>query len=928
MATAKEWKDKGNGLVKEKKYKEALDCYTKAIEIDPSDPILYSNRSAMHLNLAEYDQAITDAEKAISLKPDYAKAYLRKGKALEGQQRLQEALDTYKLGLEKDKTNAQLLEASQELEASINNPFLKNYPKLFTDPRTASLMQDPQFRNLIDYAMKDQKILMQMIQIDPRFMTVFSVLTFDTGKKSVTLDDCFENEIDNIEGCVNLKDIDLSSFDSKNKRLFAHFNYEVLIKIYENTALENKEKILTLILDGLIDIIKIQYHFEILRKEVFNIGFKNICENLVEVILFNSQIDSNLISIIDIFLGSLNICSKLFSKFGKNDSLLNKENTEKYILILEKLIDIYKEKKLDIVLYFIEILNKDFIKKNEYIVLTILKLFYKISQKNKYILKALVGENIINTLLNYLTEYNQEIRDIIYNLLLYIIKNINNNYNCDLNEKEIEDIYFGLEINNIKSIIKKPIPLIFDEKPELFKIFIIIINTGDNYDKNFLNELIDILFTKYMDNPHKIYFLIDIISSLIQINDENALDRYQTLMGFPNLIIIPIPKENKNNQKWPLFGERLINGDINQEIYEYIIGDINKNNRCLLSILFPRKYHLDKKIIIKEEQKREILLSFIKCIYNKNNYPLFKYLYTMPSRSLKYKNLYDEIFSFLDIYNEPNPFINLETMKEKEMQLKLQVEKEINNSIKKAFEKDNKKNREDNNDKIDKEIINDNKHKYNIDGNDDEDIIFKYKDKNIKYFNGFIGEIIPGEIIKEKIYGIAKSNDKFCIYKIHYITKYYQLDELREKILNKSQNNNFNDKEVIEEKDNEIPNDTKKYDISEITEDSIIYNIYRDGEIHNYIIEDKSIKDKRKVKNTLVRFVFTSKNTEPKFFSANINNYITKNEIKLNCFCPELIKDYVERNSITNFLNLQRLRAELDFIQKNEITVSLSIKNY
>ena len=177
MSTAKEWKDKGNSLVKEKKYKEALDCYTKAIEIDPNDPILYSNRSAMHLNLSEFDEAINDAEKAISLKPDYAKAYLRKGKALEGQQRIQEALDTYKLGLEKDKTNAQLLEASQELEASMNNPFMKNYPKLFTDPRTAPLMQDPQFRNLIDYAMKNQKILMQMIQTDPRFMTVFSVLT-------------------------------------------------------------------------------------------------------------------------------------------------------------------------------------------------------------------------------------------------------------------------------------------------------------------------------------------------------------------------------------------------------------------------------------------------------------------------------------------------------------------------------------------------------------------------------------------------------------------------------------------------------------------------------------------------------------------------------------------------------------------------------
>ena len=177
METAKDWKEKGNALVKEKKYKEALDCYTKAIEIEPNDKILYSNRSAMHLNLSEFDKALEDAEKAISLKSDYAKAYLRKGKALEGQQRLQEALDAYKQGLEKDKTNAQLLEASQELEQSMNNPFLKNYPKLFTDPRTAPLMADPQFKNSVDFAMRDQKVLMQMLQTDPRFMTVFSVLT-------------------------------------------------------------------------------------------------------------------------------------------------------------------------------------------------------------------------------------------------------------------------------------------------------------------------------------------------------------------------------------------------------------------------------------------------------------------------------------------------------------------------------------------------------------------------------------------------------------------------------------------------------------------------------------------------------------------------------------------------------------------------------
>ena len=121
MTTAKEWKEKGNHLVQERKYQEALDCYTKAIELDKNDPILYSNRSAMYYNLNDFENALLDAEEAIYLKPDYAKAYLRKGNALEKQYKYQEALDTYKIGLQKDKNNAQLLEAYQKLEDSLNN---------------------------------------------------------------------------------------------------------------------------------------------------------------------------------------------------------------------------------------------------------------------------------------------------------------------------------------------------------------------------------------------------------------------------------------------------------------------------------------------------------------------------------------------------------------------------------------------------------------------------------------------------------------------------------------------------------------------------------------------------------------------------------------------------------------------------------------
>ena len=115
METAASWKDKGNQYVQEKQYLEALNCYTKAIELDPNDPILYSNRSAMFYNLNEFNNAIIDAEMAIQLRPQYAKAYLRKGNALEAQYKYKEALDDYELGLKQDPKHSQLIEAKKSV---------------------------------------------------------------------------------------------------------------------------------------------------------------------------------------------------------------------------------------------------------------------------------------------------------------------------------------------------------------------------------------------------------------------------------------------------------------------------------------------------------------------------------------------------------------------------------------------------------------------------------------------------------------------------------------------------------------------------------------------------------------------------------------------------------------------------------------------
>ena len=79
MATVDELKSKGNAALQAQNFVEAVQFYTEAINIDPSNHILYSNRSAAYAKTNEYEKSLTDAEKTVSLKSDWAKGYSRKG---------------------------------------------------------------------------------------------------------------------------------------------------------------------------------------------------------------------------------------------------------------------------------------------------------------------------------------------------------------------------------------------------------------------------------------------------------------------------------------------------------------------------------------------------------------------------------------------------------------------------------------------------------------------------------------------------------------------------------------------------------------------------------------------------------------------------------------------------------------------------------
>mmetsp|Transcript_8956 Transcript_8956/g.16829 ORF Transcript_8956/g.16829 Transcript_8956/m.16829 type:complete len:678 (+) Transcript_8956:257-2290(+) len=88
-------KKAGNDMFASKRYRDAVGCYSDAIDADPENHILYGNRAACYLELEEGKDALEDANEAIRLKQDWWKGHARRGKALSLLGRLGDASEAF-----------------------------------------------------------------------------------------------------------------------------------------------------------------------------------------------------------------------------------------------------------------------------------------------------------------------------------------------------------------------------------------------------------------------------------------------------------------------------------------------------------------------------------------------------------------------------------------------------------------------------------------------------------------------------------------------------------------------------------------------------------------------------------------------------------------------------------------------------------------
>ncbi|XP_031106874.1 serine/threonine-protein phosphatase 5-like [Ipomoea triloba] len=92
---AEQFKLQANEAFKAHKYSQAIDLYTRAIELNCDNAVYWANRAFAHTKLEEYGSAIQDATKAIEIDPKYSKGYYRRGAAYLAMGKFKDALKDF-----------------------------------------------------------------------------------------------------------------------------------------------------------------------------------------------------------------------------------------------------------------------------------------------------------------------------------------------------------------------------------------------------------------------------------------------------------------------------------------------------------------------------------------------------------------------------------------------------------------------------------------------------------------------------------------------------------------------------------------------------------------------------------------------------------------------------------------------------------------
>ncbi|KAJ2966875.1 hypothetical protein NUW58_g10564 [Xylaria curta] len=127
-------KEDGNADYKAGRWQAAFDKYTSALDVDPANrgtnSKLLQNRALCRLKLKDYDEAVADCDRAISLDPSYMKARKTKANALGQAERWEDAVREWKKIQELDPEDRTIVREIRKAELELKKSQRKDYYKI------------------------------------------------------------------------------------------------------------------------------------------------------------------------------------------------------------------------------------------------------------------------------------------------------------------------------------------------------------------------------------------------------------------------------------------------------------------------------------------------------------------------------------------------------------------------------------------------------------------------------------------------------------------------------------------------------------------------------------------------------------------------------------------------------------------------------
>ncbi|XP_068659346.1 uncharacterized protein [Aristolochia californica] len=116
MPDANSEKELGNECFKQKKFMQAIECYSRSIALSPT-AVAFANRAMAYLKIKRFEDAESDCTEALNLDDRYVKAYSRRATARKELGKLKLAIEDSEFALRLEPSNQELKKQYSEAKA-------------------------------------------------------------------------------------------------------------------------------------------------------------------------------------------------------------------------------------------------------------------------------------------------------------------------------------------------------------------------------------------------------------------------------------------------------------------------------------------------------------------------------------------------------------------------------------------------------------------------------------------------------------------------------------------------------------------------------------------------------------------------------------------------------------------------------------------